>query len=161
MMAKMMMFAQAALVAMVLPGCASTDQAVGRVAPGIDFEPGDTVIGDEVIHGNSVYGQADICAKVNEQIRVDGTGTYAELLVAADAWEAGSCMPPSISVSHGELHTACRQLLQDTTVGGPMLDGSQQMPELSDTIHLRAWALALQGKLRGFTCRVGSWAYTF
>lgn len=160
-MARMIMFALAALVAMVLSGCAGTDQTGGRAARGVDVEPGGAAIGEDAASRDSIYGKADICAKVNEQIRVDGTGTYAELLVAAEAWETGSCTPPAIAASYGELHTACRQFLRDTSVGGAMLDGSRQMPELSDTIHMRAWALAMQGKLSGFTCRVGSWAYTF
>jgi hypothetical protein len=160
-MPKMIVFALAVLVAMVLSGCAGTDQAGSLVAPGVDVEPGNTATGDEVVYRDSLYGKADICAKVNEQIRVDGTGTFAELLVATEAWETGSCTPPVIPASYSELHTACRQFLQETSVGGAMLDGTQQMPELNDTIHARAWALAMQGKLRGFTCRVGSWAYTF
>ena len=127
-MPKMIMFALAVPVAMVLSGCAGTDQAGGRVAPGIDVEPGGTATGDEVVYRDSLYGKADICAKVNEQIRVDGTGTFAELLVATEAWETGSCTPPVIPASYSELHTACRQFLQRPASGVQCLMGLSRCP---------------------------------
>ncbi len=152
-MARMSMLALAALVATMLTGCVDTNQASGRVrGPPSRLARRPAAGWPEAIPSMARRN-------LRQGRRADPGRRHRDLRGPAGRERGlggGDLPPPVIPASYGELHTACRQLVQETSVGGPMLDGTEQMPELSDTVHMRAWALAMQGKMRGFTCRVGA-----
>jgi hypothetical protein len=135
------------LIALILAGCTS---APAKVVPATRLAAAE----------GGPYGKEQICAKVDEAIQTGGTVPWVDLLVAEEAWDEQVCALPDVSVSHAERHQACRNYLEESTVGSANTREFRE-PDLRAEVHPRAWVLASTGGFNGFRCRIGSWEYGF